>query len=305
VMTSMILLTGSTGFLGSSILRMLVCGGKEVVAIKRSTSSCTRINDMRCLENVHFIDIDKQDPRDLFSKYPVKTIVHTATEYGRGSTPLCDILNANLLLPLQLAELGSKHKVNTFINTDSFFNKPGKAYSYLLNYSLSKKSLLAWLDNMTNKLKIVNVVLEHVYGPHDGEGKFVEMIIRSLAIDNVEELRLTHGHQKRDFVYVDDVANAFALILQYAQSNSFSHRTFEIGTGHAHEVRELVDYVHGYSKSRTRLLYGSLPYRSDEIMESCADTSSIRGLGWLPTVSMHEGIKCILDTYAMGRSSAI
>ena len=210
----MILLTGATGFLGSTILRKLALAGYEIVAVKRSTSSCFRINDLLGLKNIHLFDINTQSPKDLFDIYAVDTIIHTATEYGRKGAPLCDILNANLLLPLQLAELGSEYKVNSFINTDSFFNKPSKSYSHLLNYSLSKKSLLAWLDNMKNSLKIVNVVLEHIYGPHDGEAKFTEMIIRNVAINQVESLQLTHGHQKRDFVYVDDVADAFISILQ-------------------------------------------------------------------------------------------
>jgi hypothetical protein len=72
--------------------------------------------------------------------------------------------------------------VRCFINTDSFFNKTGNSYSNLLNYSLSKKSLLIWLEKISASLKIINVVLEHMYGPGDSDSKFVEGIIRSVGI---------------------------------------------------------------------------------------------------------------------------
>ncbi len=163
----MILLTGATGFLGSHLLDQLLRRGDEVVALTRSTSSHARIRP--CLANpaLRLFEVDRNDPRDIFDRGQVDTIIHVATEYGRGDAPLYSILDANLILPLRLAELGIAGGVRCFINTDSFFNKYGNSYSNLLNYSLSKKSLLNWLEKLAGDLKIINVVLEHMYGPGD------------------------------------------------------------------------------------------------------------------------------------------
>lgn len=292
-----ILLTGATGFLGSALLEKLLAREDDVIAIKRSTSNTARLT--HCFRNpfLKILNIDIEDPLKCFEEYQIDTIIHAATEYGRGRTPLCDIINANILLPLQLAELGIKHGTSCFINTDSFFNKSGYSYSNLLNYSLSKKSLLIWLDKLADELKVINVVLEHVYGPGDSPSKFVEGIIRQVGINQIPHVSLTHGHQRRDFIFVDDVVQAYLRLVDFGRSEEFRLEQFEVGTGDSMQVRDFVDQIKLVSRSNTSLGYGDIPYRADEIMSSQADIKNISGLGWKPTFSSLDGIKHILNLY--------
>lgn len=125
----MILLTGATGFLGSRILAALLKTGYEVVIVKRSFSDTKKIAENLEHDRLHIFDIDREDPRKIFETYKIKTIIHAATEYGRGTTPVFKILEANLILPIRLAELGIDYGVKCFINTDSFFNKGNSSYS--------------------------------------------------------------------------------------------------------------------------------------------------------------------------------
>lgn len=291
----MILLTGATGFLGSRLLAGLLEAGHEVVAVKRSFSDTARIRESLGHSALHLFDLDREDPKLLFERHAIDTIVHTATEYGRGDTPLYSILEANLLLPLRLAELGMLHGARCFINSDSFFNKANSTYSSLLNYSLSKKSLLIWLDKLSSRLKVINVVLEHIYGPNDSGSKFVESVIRQVAIDRVPRIKLTHGHQRRDFVYLDDVVAAYLKLVDYGRTHEFSFASFNVGTGESTQVRDFVEVVRSVAASPTELGFGDIPYRPDEIMNSFADIATLRELGWRPTVSLEDGIRRILD----------
>ncbi len=293
----MILLTGATGFLGSRLLEQLLQRGDRVVAAKRSTSRLSRIQHCIDHPSLELFDVDAEDPRVLFARHSIDTIIHTATEYGRGVTPLYSILNANLLLPLRLAELGIQGGVKCFINTDSFFNKGGNSYSNLLNYSLSKKSLLAWLDKLAADLKIINVVLEHIYGTDDSESKFVEHVIRKIGIEQVPSIALTHGHQRRDFVYLDDVVQAYLKLVDYGRTQEFRLETFELGTGQATQVRDFVTLVKELSQSPTTLGFGDVAYRPDEIMCSTADITRLERLGWKPAVPLADGLRRILDAY--------
>ena len=295
----MIALTGATGFLGSALLAQLLARGHEVVAVKRSSSSVAKIQ--RCIGNpsLRLFDIDVEDPLRLFEQYPVNTIIHTATEYGRGATPLHGILDANLILPLRLAELGMQRGVRCFINTDSFFNKNGNSYSNLLNYSLSKKSLLIWLEKLSANIKIINVVLEHLYGPGDSPSKFVESVIRKVAVEQPPHIALTHGHQQRDFIFIDDVVEGFLCLLEYGQQQDFRFETFELGTGQATQIRDFVDSVRELSASPTELGFGDIPYHADEIMHSAADTSRLERLGWTPSVPLRDGIQRILREHGV------
>lgn len=295
----MILLTGATGFLGSRILSALLKNGNEVVIVKRSFSSTDKIAEFLSHEKLHMFDIDLSDPRQLFEKYTVETIIHTATEYGRGSTPVVKTLEANLMLPIRLAELGTNYGVKCFINTDSFFNKKNKSYSGLPNYSLSKKSLLAWLTTLSKELKIINVVLEHVYGPKDDRSKFVEYVIQEIAVKKVSKIALTHGHQRRDFIYVDDVADAYIKLIEYGSKEDFIFKNFEVGSGESHAIRDLIETIKHLSCSSTKLCFGEIEYRSDEIMNSTADISELEKLGWKPIVMLQDGVRDILKAYKL------
>jgi nucleoside-diphosphate-sugar epimerase len=157
--------------------------------------------------------------------------------------------------------------------------------------------LLIWLDKLADDLKIINVVLEHVYGPGDSPSKFVESIIRRVGIDQIPHVALTHGHQRRDFIFVDDVVQAYLKLIDFSRSEEFRLEHIEVGTGTAIQVRDFVDQVKLISRSNTSLGYGEIPYRDDEIMSSQADIKRISSLGWKSTFSTHDGINRILSTY--------
>lgn len=297
----MILLTGATGFLGSRLLASLLDRGHDVIAIKRSFSNTDKIHGRLSHKGLHLFDIDTTNPKTLFERYSIDTIIHTATEYGRGATPLYSILEANLSLPLRLAELGITHGVKCFINSDSFFNKGNSSYSNLLNYSLSKKSLLIWLEKLSSELKIINVVLEHMYGPGDSPSKFVESVIQRVAIEKAPHIALTHGYQRRDFVFVDDVVEGYLRLIDYGREQDFRFEAFELGTGQATQVRDFVQWVQEQSGSPTKLGFGDIPCRIDEIMHSAADISRLEQLGWTPRVAVRDGIQHILDAYGVAR----
>ena len=292
------LLTGATGFLGSHLLRKLVQLDCKVIIVKRSFSNIDKIVDLINLEQIKFHDLDKDNLEDLFKKNNVDSIIHTATEYGRIDKSISKILEANLILPIKLIELAIKYNVTSFINTDSYFNKDNLSYSSLLNYSLSKKVLLKWLTQLSPKIRVVNIILEHMYGPNDSQSKFIEYIIQEIGINKSKKIDLTHGHQKRDFIYVDDVVDAFVNIIEHSLNNEITYSTFEIGFGTSTEVRKVVELIKKISKSNTNLKFGEIPYRSDEIMESKANITQITSLGWSPKINLEDGISFILKSYS-------
>jgi CDP-paratose synthetase len=293
----LIVLTGATGFLGSSLLGKLLAGGYEVAAITRTNSNLARIEKWIDHKKFKLYNIEKISLDSIFQENSIDVIVHTATEYGRGAGGISKILEPNLVLPIRLIELGIEHDTACFINTDSYFNKGGSSYSNLLNYSLSKKSLLVWLRRLSSQISVVNVTLEHMYGPRDSRSKFVENSIQEIAIERVSRVHLTHGHQRRDFIYVDDVAEAYIKLIEYGLNHKFAFKTFEVGTGQSIQVRDFIQLIKGISFSPSVLGFGDVQYRCDEIMDSKADISNLTELGWVPTTDVQDGLSRILYLY--------
>lgn len=293
-----ILLTGATGFLGSNLLRYFISASDyDVCIVKRSFSNINKIIDELCNKRVTYFDLDKVSLETVFEKNEFDTIVHTATEYGKSDNSMYKVVESNLLFPVNLVELAIKYGVKNFVNTDSFFTKGTRNYSNSLNYSISKKQFLVWLRHVSKQIQVTNICLEHMYGPFDSSSKFVEMLFQEIAVKKVNKLKLTHGHQKRDFVFINDVVAAYLIIIKHGFENNFSFKNYEIGTGVGVEVRHLALLIKEISQSHTILGFGDIEYRPDEIMYSAAKVSTMADLGWTPKVSLKAGIKTILNSY--------
>jgi len=279
-----VLLTGGTGFLGSSLLVKLLDRGYRIVVLARPHSSTTRLAGV--LDRITIHRIGQCDLDDIFSKEKIDIIVHCATDYGRNQKDPTPLLEANLMLPLHLLQLGIKHKVPCFINTDTILDKRVNFYS------LSKSQMKEWLRVFSGEITSINVALEHFYGPGDNDSKFVTYVIHRI-VDNDAEIDLTPGEQKRDFIYIDDVVSAFLCIIEQSETLEKGFHHFEIGSGNSIEIRKFVTLVKELAENEcSHLNFGALAYRENEVMDSEVDLSAIHRLGcWWPRFSLEEGLQ--------------
>jgi nucleoside-diphosphate-sugar epimerase len=294
-----ILLTGATGFLGSHLLGKMLFDGYHVLAIKRSCSNVSRIKKWLDHPNLSLHDIDKLDPRSMFNKKQVHIIIHTATEYGRTDTDISKILETNLVLPIRLIELGIEYGVDCFFNTDTFSSKRDNGYPGLLNYALSKRALILWLEQLSTQIQVININLEHIYGPYDSNSKFVESLIRKIAIERLSRVALTPGRQRRDFIYIDDVVEAYMILIQFSRSNKLAFIEFDLGTGASSSIRDLAETIKKIAASNTVLGFGDISYRKSETMDSKAKIKPLMELGWAPKFSLKMGISSTLHAYGL------
>ena len=281
-----VLLTGATGFLGSHLLEALIQEGYSVVVLKRSTSNLWRIEHLAGQYKSY--DVDIQPIEQAFEEQCIDGVIHTACHYGRNGSALSEVVESNLLFGLKVLEMAINHQVTSFINTDSLLPRD------LNPYSLSKKQLVDWLKQQSQKIQVINLKLEHMYGPKDDATKFLAWLVAQLQ-QNAPYINLTSGIQKRDFIYIDDVVSAFLCVLQNAESLSgFSE--FEVGTGESIEVKTFVQnlkqvFEQFNGQTDTELNFGAVPYRHGEIMEFKVDNQAMRKLGWKPKVNLSQGLE--------------
>jgi nucleoside-diphosphate-sugar epimerase len=227
----------------------------------------------------------------ILTKHQIDGIIHLATEYGRNTT-LSDIIESNVVFPLRLLDASQK-QIKIFINTDSFFGKKQFDQSYLKEYTASKRILEKLLKSYDSDVKIVNMRLEHVYGDSDSEGKFFNSILKSL-LTHQKLIELTAGSQRRDFVYVEDVAAAYTLVLKKIDVLK-GYQEFEVGTGKCIPVKDFVSKLAQLTSSKSILNFGALPQREGDIEESRAENSNLKTLGWQCRYALDDAINLVIQ----------
>jgi nucleoside-diphosphate-sugar epimerase len=131
------------------------------------------------------------------------------------------------------------------------------------------------------------------YGPGDHERRLIPYVISSLLAG--QSPNLTTGLQKWDFVYVDDIAEAFlAVLAHYPYSQPYE--VVNIGTGDPVSVRDMVLTTMRLTGKEIPLSWGAVPHRKNEVWYNSADiTKAERLLGWKPLTKPEEGLKRIID----------
>ena len=136
----------------------------------------------------------------------------------------------------------------------------------------------------------VNVALEHFYGPYDDNTKFVSYIIDNI-LNNAKKIDLTEGDQERDFIYIDDVVDAFITIMKNIEKCREGFQRYEIGTGQSMKLKNFVKLVKSIVQDNDTVLnFGAIPYRENEVMSSKADITEIGKLKWKPQYTLEEGL---------------
>lgn len=285
-----ILLTGATGFLGSHILKRLIELRKNVVIIVREESNYDRIKE---LKNFSKFTINKNfsNLKDLYKEHSICTIIHLATDYGRNS-PNSSVSLTNVSFPRKLIEMANKKHLKLFINTDTFSTK-FKDSTYLKEYISSKIIFKEYLKSLPNNIQVFSLQLEHIFGEFDSQGKFFTFLLDKM-LNNEKVIKLTKGSQKRDFIYVADVVDAYITVMEYKKTIE-NYKEFEVGRGFSIPVKEFVTKIHNITGSKSKLLFGALKTRPDEIKDSKANNLDLVNLGWKPKFSIEMAVKRILD----------
>jgi len=289
-MNKKVLITGATGFLGSAVVNDLVKSDFKVFATVRNLTKMPLIH-----ENLIYVDLSKKDSlTETFGSQNIDTVLHLATKYGRNGETIQEILEANLLLPLEILNLAVNSGAKHFINIDSFYNKPGNTQKRLFDYSQSKAALLPWLQMNSDKIRVSNLILEHMYGPNDKRDKFIPRLIRSAKSNYNDGLKLSPGDQRRDFIYIDDVVSAIHKILN-SPAPIRNYENVEVGMGETNSLKELAAVINGILNLKSNPPFNECPYPADEIMLSVADNSILKSLGWKPIYDLESGIRKILE----------
>ena len=168
-------------------------------------------------------------------------------------------------------------------------------YPYALTKYLGEQYVMHW--NQVYQLPCVSLRLFNVYGPRartSGTYGAVFGVFLAQKLAGKPFTVVGDGSQTRDFTFVSDVADAFALA---AESNE-SGKIMNVGSGDTYSINRLIELLGGEQVH--------VPKRPGEPDCTFADTTQIRqSLGWEPKVSFEDGVKIMLDNIRMWEEATV
>lgn len=301
-----ILLTGATGFLGSHLLEELLACGHKVVVLKRSTSDPWRI--LHLLSQVESYDIDQQPLGLPFEEHEIDVIMHFATLYRKfdNGQEVEEMIESNVTFPAELIRLAVRRGLKAFFNTGTFFecdcsvlpiteNSRIKPFNF---YAETKVMLDNVLKTYAGQVVVNTFRIFSPYGEKDNQ-KLIPMLIKKALTR--EEILLSEGFQKLDFIYAADIVAAYmkALNRVIVSGADSGYELFNLSGGQPLSVREIVSVIEQVLGCAINKHWGA-PSQVD-VPIAYADISKAGAvLGWKPSYSIHQGIARTIAYYERG-----
>lgn len=286
-----ILITGASGFLGQHVCSALLQKGHTLTVALRTEILPEPLRPLQARYplSLHMVlygqhlDLEGQDG-----------IIHMATQYGRSTcSRTSDIIASNVLLPVRLLEDAIAQGLQFFINTDTYYAKAGPGH-LLQNYIRSKTHFREWADVMAGtRIRLIHMRLEHLYGPGDAMEKFCTALTRN-CLNHLPRIALTSGQQMRDFLFVEDAAQAYACLLKGLPELARGCHSVEVGTGQAIALRDFCRELHAATGSTSVLGFGDIALAQGEIGFSVARPGLLQTLGWHSTTCLQDGIAALI-----------
>lgn len=293
-----VLITGATGFVGANLTRRLLGDGHDIHLLLRPGYQPWRIQEICADVKIYEVNLDDRDTvTSCVAKIRPEWVFHLAVN---GAYPaqndLRKMILINIIGTVNLVEASLKAGFEAFVNTGSsseygFKDKAPSEKEWLepnSYYAFTKASatLFCRYTAQSRKLHIPTLRLYSVYGPYEEPSRLMPtLIIRGLE---GKLPLLVSPDTARDYVYVDDVAQAYILAAQRPQQEPGA--IYNVGSGIQTSLLQVVQVARKTLEITAEPQWGSMPGRLWDTNVWVADNTKIRDrLGWEPAHSFAQG----------------
>jgi nucleoside-diphosphate-sugar epimerase len=285
---------------GAHVARVLVRERCDVHALLRPGTDSRRLESVA--ERLTIVHADLHAAADmarLVERTKPDACVHLAwcTQPGEylESAENVDLVCASARLALLLESAGCRRFVaaGTCFEYDTSIGTLAESSPILpaTRYAAAKHALHVLLEGEAARggLSVAWLRLFYLYGPHERPARLVPSVVRSV-LEQVPA-RLTSGEQVRDFLHVEDAAEAF-----WCAIRSRVEGAVNVGSGKPVTVRHVAETVARIVGRPDLLLAGALPTPAGDPQYICADNSRLtRDCGWHARYDLETGLRHTID----------
>ena len=327
-----ILVTGAAGFIGSHVAHKLLARGDEVVGLDNLneyydvTLKHARLARLTAQAKFRFVKLDLADQQgmsELFAREKFQRVVHLAAQAGvRYSIDFPHTyIQSNVTGTLNVLEGCRHNKVEHLVyastssvygaNTNMPFSPHNIADHPLSLYAATKRANELMAHNFSSLFKLPTTGLRFftVYGPWGRPDMalflFTKNILEGKPIDV-----FNHGHHKRDFTFVEDIAEGVVRSLdRVAQpdpkwdsnnpdpsTSNAPFRIYNIGNNRPVPLMHYIDVLEQCLGKKAQM--NMLPLQLGDVPDTSADINDlVTDVGYRPATTVEEGVRRFVDWY--------
>lgn len=276
--------TGSSGFVGSHLVKRLKGNGFSVIQLDIGNGiDLTDWKQIRSIEKFDlifhlaakvFVPDSYQDPRDFYYTNITSTI---------NALELCRIHKAKIIFASsyiygtpEYLPIDEEHPIDSF-----------NPYSEtkIIGEQLCKRY------HKDFEVSVIIVRPFNIYGPGQNEKFLIPTIIKQAKKGSI---LLKDPEPKRDMVYIDDVIDAYVKMITF---NKTSFEIFNLGAGASYSVKLIAEIIANNCEQNIDIKFTG-EKRKNEIMDTVADiTKANKLLNWKPDISLKNGLAVCVSEY--------
>lgn len=276
-----VLVTGSSGFIGQTLLRSLDTKQYRIIECPSS----------------HIVNLCNIDQINGLPKADV--IIHLAAKsfIPESFVNPVSFYSNNLLSTLNILDKAKRDGSKVIFLSTYVYGNPeylpideSHSINPLNPYTQSKIICEELCRAYYRDFGVPSVVLRlfNVYGPGQGPSFIIPSILAQLKKPIIE---LKDSRPRRDFVYIDDVISAIIASTEYV-SNGFD--IFNVGSGISVSIKNVANIIKTLTATKAEIRFNEQT-RKGEVLETVADISKIKSvLNWKAEVSMEDGLKRLI-----------
>ena len=297
-----IVVAGATGLAGSAIVRAFEKAGKEVVGINRSV--------------VDLLDLSatKKFLKDVAPSMVIDAAARVGGIGANNAFPV-EFLTDNIRIQSNLMDAAHEAKVERFIFLGSSCIYPRDCAQpikeeYLMTgplettnsaYAIAKIAGIELINSYRKEYghKWISLMPTNLYGPNDNfelQGShvlpaFIRRFVEATEKNAPTETLWGTGAPKREFLHVDDLANA--VLIASEKYDSSMH--LNIGSGQDLSIKELAELVADIAGYKGEIKWDSS--KPDGTPRKVLDVTKAKSLGCSPAIFLRDGIASAINWY--------
>lgn len=310
------IVTGPTGAMGVALCRRLLDAGCEVYAVCRPDSA--RLGAVPKHEKLHLVlcGLGELERLPELIKGPCDAFFHLGWLYVAGPSRSDVLSKAGILremgrndMPMQIsnitdtiyavhsaAALGCKVFVGAGSQAE-YGSAGGILHEDTPCTPKNGYGMAKLCAGQMSRIECQSLGIAHIwprvlsiYGPHDGDRTMMTTTIRKLLRGEVPAL--TPGEQKWDFMFSEDLAEAFYLMALHGRDGA----AYPVGSGKAFPLQDYIRTLRDAIDPSLPLGFGQVPYSPVQVMHLQADISGLQeDTGFEPRTEFAAGIRKTID----------